>query len=69
MVGDPSGKTEMRKILSLEELAANAEAIKNQLSPFLEFGPDKAMMVNNADWLGLAQLHRDASGTWAAIFR
>ncbi|MBU4383459.1 MAG: tyrosine--tRNA ligase [Proteobacteria bacterium] len=51
MVGDPSGKTEMRKILSLEELAANAEAIKNQLSPFLEFGPDKAMMVNNADWL------------------
>ncbi|MCB2228528.1 MAG: tyrosine--tRNA ligase [Desulfarculaceae bacterium] len=51
MVGDPSGKTEMRKILSLEELAANAEAIKEQLTPFLEFGDDKAVMVNNADWL------------------
>ena len=51
MVGDPSGKTEMRKILSLEELAANAEAIKNQLSRFLEFGDTKAIMLNNAEWL------------------
>ncbi len=51
MIGDPSGKTEMRQVLSYDELAANAEAIKAQLSRFLEFGETKAMMVNNADWL------------------
>jgi tyrosyl-tRNA synthetase len=51
MVGDPSGKTEMRKMLTLEDLAANAEAIKNQLARFLEFGDDQAIMLNNADWL------------------
>ena len=50
MVGDPSGKTEMRKLLTLDELAANAEAIKEQLARFMEFGETKAMMVN-VDWL------------------
>ena len=51
MIGDPSGKTEMRNILSLEVLAQNALAIKAQLSRFLEFGPSQAIMANNADWL------------------
>jgi tyrosyl-tRNA synthetase len=51
MIGDPSGKTEMRQLLTLEMLAENAEAIKQQLSRFLEFGETKAMMLNNADWL------------------
>jgi len=51
MIGDPSGKTEMRKLLTREELNANAEALKQQLSRFLEFGEDKALMLNNADWL------------------
>lgn len=51
MVGDPSGKTEMRQMLTLEKLAENAEAIKNQLSPYLDFGEGQAVMVNNADWL------------------
>ena len=51
MIGDPSGKTEMRKLLTLDDLAENAGAIKQQLSRFLEFGDDKAMMLNNADWL------------------
>ncbi|MBI5521224.1 MAG: tyrosine--tRNA ligase [Desulfarculus sp.] len=51
MIGDPSGKTEMRNMLTLETLAANAQAIKQQLSRFLEFGPNQAVMVNNADWL------------------
>ena len=51
MVGDPSGKTEMRQILTLEELASNAEALKVQLSRFLDFGPGQAIMDNNADWL------------------
>ena len=51
MVGDPSGKTEMRNMLTYEKLNENAVAIKEQLSRFLDFGPDQAIMVNNADWL------------------
>ena len=51
MVGDPSGKTEMRKMLTLENLAENAQGIKNQLSHFLDFSDNRAMLLNNADWL------------------
>jgi tyrosyl-tRNA synthetase len=51
MVGDPSGKTEMRKMLTLEALAENAQGIKKQLSHFLDFNEDRALMLNNADWL------------------
>ena len=51
LVGDPSGKTEMRKMLTVEDVNANAEAIKGQLARFIDFGDDKAQMVNNADWL------------------
>jgi len=51
MVGDPSGKTEMRKMLTVEEIDANARSLKTQLSRFLDFGPGKAFLVNNADWL------------------
>jgi len=51
LVGDPSGKTEMRRLMSREEIDANAEGIKQQLSRFIDFGPGKALMVNNADWL------------------
>jgi tyrosyl-tRNA synthetase len=51
LVGDPSGKTEMRRLMSREEIDANAEGIKSQLSRFLEFSQGKALMVNNADWL------------------
>ncbi|MGD9349839.1 MAG: tyrosine--tRNA ligase, partial [Desulfobacterales bacterium] len=51
MVGDPSGKTEMRRLLTLEALAQNAEGIKKQLSHFLDFEADKALMLNNAEWL------------------
>ena len=51
MVGDPSGKTEMRKLLTLEALAENADGIKKQLSHFLDFSENKALMLNNADWL------------------
>src|SRR5690554_2192417 len=50
-IGDPSGKDEMRKMLIVEELDRNAEAIKNQISRFLDFSDGKAIMVNNADWL------------------
>ncbi len=51
MVGDPSGKTEMRKLLTLEALEQNAAGIKKQLSHFLDFTPDKALLLNNVDWL------------------
>ncbi len=51
LVGDPSGRTEMRNFLTMEALTENVAAIKKQLSRFLEFGPNKATMVNNADWL------------------
>ena len=51
MVGDPSGKTEMRQMLTLETLAENAQGIKKQLSHFLDFTEDRALLLNNADWL------------------
>ena len=51
LVGDPSGKTEMRRIMSGEEIEKNAEGIKRQLSRFIDFSPGKALMANNADWL------------------
>jgi tyrosyl-tRNA synthetase len=51
LVGDPSGKTEMRRLMSRDEIDANAEGIKQQLSRFLDFSQGKALMVNNADWL------------------
>lgn len=51
MVGDPSGKTEMRKMLSQEQIQSNAERFKVQFSRLLDFSDDKAIMANNADWL------------------
>ncbi len=51
LVGDPSGKTEIRRIMTREEINENAEAMKTQFSRFIDFSPGKAIMVNNADWL------------------
>ena len=51
LVGDPSGKTEMRKILTIEKVEENVTALRKQLSRFLDFTDDRAMMLNNADWL------------------
>jgi tyrosyl-tRNA synthetase len=51
LVGDPSGKDEARRVMSREEIDANAEGIKRQLSRFIDFTDGKALMVNNADWL------------------
>ena len=51
LIGDPSGKTEMRPIMTRKEIDENAEAIKAQLSRFIDFNGGKAIMVNNADWL------------------
>jgi tyrosyl-tRNA synthetase len=51
LVGDPSGKTEMRKLLSMDDVEANAIGIKKQLSRFIDFGDGQAILLNNADWL------------------
>lgn len=51
MVGDPSGKTDMRKMLTREEIDANGERFKKQMQRFLDFSDGRALMLNNADWL------------------
>jgi tyrosyl-tRNA synthetase len=51
LVGDPSGKTEMRQMLSREEIDENAEKLKVQLGQFIDFSSGKALLLNNADWL------------------
>lgn len=51
MVGDPSGKTDMRKMLSKETIDKNAECFKKQMQKFIDFSDDKAIIANNADWL------------------
>ncbi|MDA8126361.1 MAG: tyrosine--tRNA ligase [Deltaproteobacteria bacterium] len=51
LIGDPSGKTEMRQILTREQIDHNASCLQKQLSRYLEFGEGKALLLNNADWL------------------
>ena len=51
MVGDPSGRTDMRQMMTTETIAHNCECFKRQMEKFIEFGDGKAIMVNNADWL------------------
>ena len=51
MIGDPSGKSDMRKVLTREMIDHNAECFKEQFKRFLDFNDDRAIMVNNADWL------------------
>ena len=51
MIGDPSGRTDMRKMLTKEDIDHNAACFKKQMERFIEFGEGKAQMVNNADWL------------------
>jgi tyrosyl-tRNA synthetase len=51
MIGDPSGKTDMRKMMTAETIAHNGECFKKQMRRFIDFTDDKALMMNNADWL------------------
>ena len=51
MVGDPSGKTDMRQMLTKEQIQHNVDCIKKQMEKFIDFSEDKALIVNNADWL------------------
>jgi tyrosyl-tRNA synthetase (EC 6.1.1.1) len=68
LIGDPSGKTQERPLLSKEQVAANVEAIKGQLAQFLDFnaGDHSALLLNNADWLtrlSLMDFLRDVGNT------
>jgi len=51
MIGDPTGKTDMRKMMTAETIQHNVECFKKQMSRFIDFSEDKAIIVNNADWL------------------
>ena len=51
MIGDPSGRSDMRQMMTTETIAHNCECFKEQMSRFIDFSEDKAIMVNNADWL------------------
>ena len=51
MIGDPSGRTDMRSMLTPEDIQHNCDCFKGQIGRFIEFGEDKAIVVNNADWL------------------
>ena len=51
MVGDPSGKTDMRKMMTMETIQQNGDCFKKQMRRFIDFSDDKALMLNNADWL------------------
>ena len=51
MIGDPSGRTDMRKMLTREDIDHNAECFRRQMERFIDFGEGKAIMLNNADWL------------------
>ena len=51
LIGDPSGRTDMRRMLTRETIDHNAQCFKKQMERFIEFGEGKAMMLNNADWL------------------
>lgn len=51
MIGDPSGRSDMRKMLTREDINHNAECFRKQMEKFIEFGEGKAIMLNNADWL------------------
>ncbi len=51
MIGDPSGKTDMRKMMTKETIQHNADCFKKQMSRFIDFSDGKALMLNNADWL------------------
>lgn len=51
MIGDPSGRSDMRNVMTVETIQHNCDCFKKQMENFIEFGEDKAMMINNAEWL------------------
>ena len=62
MIGDPTGKTDMRRMLTPETIQHNIDCFKEQMSRFIDFSDGKALMVNNADWLMSLELRRLSAG-------
>ncbi len=71
MIGDPSGKSEERNLLSPEQLQQNIQGVLPQMRQFLDFdtAANPAILVNNMDWIGPVQLSRILAATSASIFR
>ena len=69
LIGDPSGKTDMRKMLTAEDINHNAECFKKQMSRFIDFSDGKALMVNNADWLLESELYGASAGSGCLLLR
>ena len=68
MIGDPSGRSDLRKVLTVEDIDHNVECFKKQMSKFIEFGEGKALLVNNADWirgLNYIELLRDVGACFS----
>ena len=68
MIGDPSGRSDLRKVLTIEDIDHNVNCFKQQMSKFIEFGEGKAMLVNNADWirgLNYIELLRDVGACFS----
>ena len=68
MIGDPSGRTDLRKVLTVEDIDHNCECFKKQMSKFIDFGEGKAMLINNADWirdLNYIELLRDVGACFS----
>lgn len=68
MIGDPSGRSDLRKVLTIEDIDHNCECFKKQMEKFIEFGEGKAMMINNADWirnLNYIELLRDVGACFS----
>ena len=68
MIGDPSGRSDLRKVLTVEDIDHNVECFKKQMARFIEFGEGKALLVNNADWirgLNYIELLRDVGACFS----
>ncbi len=64
-IGDPSGRTDMRSMMTPETIQHNCDCFKKQMERFIEFGEDKAIMVNNADWLNYIDLLREVGACFS----
>jgi tyrosyl-tRNA synthetase len=69
MVGDPSGRTDMRQMMTPETIQHNCDCFKEQMSKFIDFSEGKALMVNNGDWLFGVKLCGIAAGGRFLLFR
>ena len=69
MIGDPSGRTDMRQMLTPETIQHNCDCFKKQMSRFIDFSDDKALLVNNAEWLMNLNYVKLTARGWSAFQR